>query len=241
MSISTADRAYERFKHEVDSYEALIPEMNEMTLNAGHEFSRKQSLIQQQAEDNKLKLNELINQEVKLKEELQLLKEREKETRHRLEEKLLSLEQQKQVFESLASKKQELANVKDELESRILQLSASIKENMQLLNRSSDYIMVQIEKSLKELAKYEAYMGLRIKVEDPTTMSFRFFNLDPNDYDREFALDLDISGNEYKIANTSPRMADQAVVKLERELNESKQLARFLKQARNVFKDFVAY
>lgn len=241
MSMSTADRAYERFKNEVTAYEALIPQMNEMSLDVEQEFSHKQSLIQQHAEDNKLKLNELINQEIKLKEELDLLKEKEKETRARLEQRMESLEQQKHVFQELANKKQELVQDKEQLESRIEQLNLSIKERKLKLDKSNDNIMIQLSKNSVELAKYEAYTGLRINPKSPESMSFKFFNLDPNDYDREFIVDLDISGTNYEITNTEPHLEDDKVKELETMLNESKQLGKFLKNIRNEFKGFIAY
>lgn len=241
MSMSTAERAFERFNNEITAYESLIPQMNEMALDVVQEFSHKQSLIHQHAEENKLKLNELINQEIKLKEELNLLKEKEKDTRTRLEERMQSLEQQKQVFEDLAKKKQELIHDKEELVSRIEQLNSSIHERKSELDQSNDNILLQLSKNSTELAKYEAYTGLRINAKSPENTSFKFFNLDPNDYDREFVVDLDISGNNYEITSTEPRLNDDKVSELQSTLNESKQLGKFLKDIRNEFKGFIAY
>ena len=145
------------------------------------------------------------------------------------------------VFVVLAKKKQELIHDKEELVSRIEQLNSSIHERKSELDQSNDNILLQLSKNSTELAKYEAYTGLRINAKSPENMSFKFFNLDPNDYDREFVVDLDISGNNYEITSTEPRLNDDKVSELQSTLNESKQLGKFLKDIRNEFKGFIAY
>lgn len=223
------------------AFDNLKIEMNELAVDLDQQLSDKQSLILQQKQDHKQKVNDLTNQEYKLKLQAKSLKEKENATRDKLNLAMRSLEQQKLKVEDLVKKKQSLVDTKQDLESQIKQLETAIDQGTRELNKSNDNMLLQMNKNLVELNKYEIYTGLKIEVQSNELMCFKFFNLDPNDYDREFAITLNIGGSTYSIENTSPKLSDETVEQIQGKLNQGRQLSKFLKEVRTLFKDFVQY
>lgn len=76
LIMDTAERAYEKFQNQMIAFDNLKIEMNELAVDLDQQLSDKQSLILQQEQDHKQKVNDLTNQEYKLKLQAKSLKEK---------------------------------------------------------------------------------------------------------------------------------------------------------------------
>ncbi|KAL6454598.1 SPC25 Probable kinetochore protein SPC25 [Candida maltosa Xu316] len=204
-------------------------------------LSKKEVLLRQQEQEHKQEVENLNNQKVQLDDRLDSLKQNKEVTKTKLNEALSSLSQQKSNINELVDRKDELNKIGSELESDIAKLNKAISEGMQELTKSNDNMSSQIDQTLPELQKYEKYTGLKISAITSQLICFIFFNLDPNNYDREFKIELDLSGSEIKVEKSDPELSEDKVKVLTDEFNKTKNLGRFLKEIRNLFKDFVSY
>lgn len=86
-----------------------------------------------------------------------------------------------------------------------------------------------------ECHKLNQYLGLYLRPLDDTTLRYEFTGIDPDDSDRVFLADFDLSMPSLQLLNTNPVLSNAVIQKINTSLKRSKSLAWLLKELRSEF------
>ncbi|ABN67900.2 predicted protein [Scheffersomyces stipitis CBS 6054] len=223
----------------LDQFDALQNQMREFSANVDRRLAEKRANIISARQDHFSRINELKNQETALSAQIESLQSKESKTKHNLKQALEAIQSQRVKVDELTRKQNELTDEKNELQAQIDELSRTVEYSTAELSRSHDNLEKQLRKNYPELIKYEMYLGLKIEAVSFDLMKFVFTNLDPNNYDRRFWIDLAIDKETYSVGQSDPQLSTETTNSLETELNNHKEIVKFLKSARNSFKELV--
>ena len=223
----------------LDQFDALQNQMREFSANVDRRLAEKRANIISARQDHFSRINELKNQETALLAQIESLQSKESKTKHNLKQALEAIQSQRVKVDELTRKQNEHTDEKNELQAQIDELSRTVEYSTAELSRSHDNLEKQLRKNYPELIKYEMYLGLKIEAVSFDLMKFVFTNLDPNNYDRRFWIDLAIDKETYSVGQSDPQLSTETTNSLETELNNHKEIVKFLKSARNSFKELV--
>lgn len=223
----------------IDEFEDLLVQMKEFSANIERKLIGKRAQLINEKQDHYIKINELRGQHQKLQASIGTLRDKETRTKDNVTYSIESLQSQKQKVDELLKKQHELVDQKNELQSQINDLNKSIAVSGQDLHRSQSSLEDQIRRNYPELLKYEAYLGLKIEAVNTDLIKFIFSNIDPQNTEREFWIELSIETNKYVVGDSSPSLGEDITTLLEDEYNNHQELVKFLKTTRNLFKDLV--
>ena len=187
-------KSHERLQDQFATFEGLKLEMNDFLIEMDQKLTTKQQLVSQADRSHNHTVAELTKVDKNLLSQLQHLKQKEQNTRDRLDRELSHLETLKHKIEDLASVKSELLKNKEKLDQDIFKLSDAIEQSKAELQISTDSLKRQMATNSLELAKYELYAGLVINVLSENQVEFGFTYVDLKDIDREFRVVLKIEG-----------------------------------------------
>lgn len=196
---------------------------------------RKQIINDKQ--QHHLRINELKSNESKLNQQIQSLIDRRQQLQSTITHNIEELQQQQLKLQELNDKQQSLNVQKQHLDEEIEQLASKIAKYHQDIKTSTNNLQAQTSKDDIEVTKFERYLGLKIDVIKSDCIRFIFINIDPNNIDKEFWVEIDLSDNDFKISNTFPELDSAELSKIMTEFNNSQEFAKFLKLIRNLFKN----
>lgn len=140
------------------------------------------------------------------------------------------------AISSLTSQRDTLLTHRDALKSQIneLQKAVSARREAQLKHRR--YLDGQTRYNEPELEFWESYLGLRIEgLGKEDRLKFVYTNVCEREWEREAWFELDTSEREYKVLEVKPKVEREDVEGVLERLNETRDLASFLKGMRELF------
>lgn len=141
-----------------------------------------------------------------------------------------------EAIRSLKAQKEEHTSRRDQVKSEIASVSQAIRQRREAQAAHQRSLHAQATHNTPELRFWENCLGMRMEgtgVED--RLKFVFVCLDDRDAERECWFDLHISGREYEVIGTKPRLDREEVDAVQDRLNETKELGAFLKGMRTLF------
>ncbi|KAK6204787.1 chromosome segregation protein Spc25-domain-containing protein [Scheffersomyces amazonensis] len=227
------------YQSSFEEYDSLQLRMNEFVTEVEAKLTEKRANLITNKQNHYIKLNDLKSQEIKLQSDINALLAKQDKTKIQLNDALNNLQTQRLKIDELIKHQDILINNKNQLSNEIADLNQEISSTNDELNKSERNLSYQTTQNLQELIKYEIYLGIKIQVVKIDLIKFIFSNIDSNNYAREFAIELIINDDNYKIGKVEPDLGHDIVGLLEKEFNEHKELVKFLKTSRNLFKDLV--
>lgn len=137
---------------------------------------------------------------------------------------------------SLKQHRDELHERRDTSRAELSSLQATLSARRDAQTKHTRYLNSQARWNGPELAFWEEHLCMRIEgAGQDDRLKFVFTHVCEKDWERQAWFELDTSEREYRVLKTSPKVeSDQVDACLER-MNESRELAPFLKGMREVF------
>jgi kinetochore protein Spc25 len=125
---------------------------------------------------------------------------------------------------------------RDTLRSQIAEVQKSISARREAQLKHRRYLDGQSRYNEPELDFWESYLGLRIEgLGKDDRLKFVYTNVDEREWEREAWFELDTSERDYKVLGVRPKVEREEVERVVERLNESRDLASFLKGMRELF------
>lgn len=136
---------------------------------------------------------------------------------------------------SLSTQRDALLSNRDALKSQIADLQKAISARREAQLKHRRYLDGQSRYNEPELDFWESYLGLRVEGFAPDSLKFSYTNICEKDWEREAWFELDTREIDYKVSNMRPKLEKEEVDRVLDRLNDSRDLAAFLKGMRELF------
>ncbi|OCK80158.1 hypothetical protein K432DRAFT_353569 [Lepidopterella palustris CBS 459.81] len=145
-------------------------------------------------------------------------------------------DEMKSAIASLTSQRDERLANRDALKARISEVQKAISARREAQLKHRRYLDGQARYNEPELDFWESYLSLRIEgVGQQDRLKFVFTNVSEREWEREAWFELDTSEREYKVGQYRPKVEREEVERVLERLNETRDLATFLKGMRELF------
>ena len=145
-----------------------------------------------------------------------------------------------EAISELNTRREDHLSRRDELRSQISEVQKAIQKRRHAQQEHQRYLDGQARHNGPELRFWEQSLCLRIEgagVDDE--LKFVYTHVDERDWDRECWFELSMGKREYDVLETSPGVEREAVQEELDRLNETRELAGFLKGMRILFTEAV--
>lgn len=140
------------------------------------------------------------------------------------------------AISSLTQQRDERLTHRDTLRSQISEIQNTISARREAQLKHRRYLDGQSRYNEPELDFWENYLGLRIEgLGKDDRLKFVYTNVDEREWDREAWFELDTSERDYKVLEIRPKAEREEVDRVVERLNETRDLAGFLKGMRELF------
>lgn len=161
-----------------------------------------------------------------------------KQTQHSstLAKESAETEEMKSAISTLSTQRDERLAHRDALKSQIAEVQKAITARREAQLRHRRYLDGQSRYNEPELDFWESYLGLRIEgLGQADRLKFVYTNVCEREWEREAWFELDTSEREYKVLEYRPKVERDDVEGVLERLNETRDLAAFLKGMRELF------
>lgn len=136
---------------------------------------------------------------------------------------------------SLTSQRDALLTNRTHLQSQIAELQKSIAARREAQLKHRRYLDGQSRYNEPELEFWESYLGLRVEGFGPDCLKFTYSGVCEREWEREAWFELDTREIEYRVRDMRPKLEKEEVERVVERLNDSRDLAAFLKGMRELF------
>lgn len=197
--------------------------------------NKKHQIIDDKTNFN-IKLNDLKSEQVKLSSQINQMKNQKIQVLEQIEQNFNNLDTRKSQIDQLRIEEQNLIEKKAKLDAELNDINNQINQLNDKIQNLVENLDNQVVQDDIEIVKYEKYLGLNIEVLHEKKIRFKFHNLDPNNIDKQFWIDLNI-GDEFTISDTFPALSESELKAVIDELNREQKFGKFLKQIRSLLKN----
>jgi kinetochore protein Spc25 len=140
------------------------------------------------------------------------------------------------AISTLTQQRDERLSHRDNLKAQIIEVQKAISARREAQLKHRRYLDGQARYNEPELDFWENYLGLRIEgVGQNDRLKFVYTNICELDWDREAWFELDTSERDYQVREYRPKVEREDVERVLERLNETRDLASFLKGMRELF------
>lgn len=141
-----------------------------------------------------------------------------------------------EAISALTLQRDERLAHRDTLRAQISEVQKTISARREAQLKHRRYLDGQSRYNEPELDFWENYLGLRIEgLGKDDRLKFVYTNVDEREWDREAWFELDTSERDYKVLELRPKVERDEVDRVIERLNETRDLAGFLKGMRELF------
>jgi kinetochore protein Spc25 len=140
------------------------------------------------------------------------------------------------AISTLTTQRDERLAHRDALRAQIAEVQKSVSARREAQLKHRRYLDGQSRYNEPELEFWETYLGLRIEgLGKADRLKFVYTNVCEREWEREAWFELDTSEREYKVDQFRPKVEKEGVERVLERLNETRDLAGFLKGMRELF------
>ncbi|KAF1846741.1 uncharacterized protein K460DRAFT_285247 [Cucurbitaria berberidis CBS 394.84] len=141
-----------------------------------------------------------------------------------------------EAISALTLQRDERLAHRDTLRAQIAEVQKSISARREAQLKHRRYLDGQSRYNEPELDFWESYLGMRIEgLGKDDRLKFVYTNVDEREWDREAWFELDTSERDYKVLEVRPKVEREEIDRVIERLNETRDLASFLKGMRELF------
>ena len=226
-------------KSSIEGFGGIQVQMNEFTQKFETAIQQTRTRIINEKQQHFMKVNEVRNQENKLRAEIEALRAKETKIKENIKTTMEQLQHQQFKVEELQQKQEQLVREQKALEDEINELSAQRSILVASLEKAKRSLNEQVSRDYAELIKFERYLGLYIEVLGTDRLKFIFRNIDPMNVNKEVWCDLFVGGEKFELGNCNPQLAPETAKAIEDDLNQNKVFVTFLKKIRRTLIDLL--
>ncbi|KAL1306748.1 hypothetical protein AAFC00_005413 [Neodothiora populina] len=217
-------------------FDDLRERMAQFTVRFDDFIERGRKRLLEERNQFRLNLAELQESQRARKRQLEDISNKTIAHENQLEREAQEQEEMQQAISHLESQREEQQARRDDLRSQISELQKAIQVRRQAQQSHQRKLDSQARHNLPELHFWESHLCMRIDgSEDADKLNFTYTHIDEQDWSRECSFQLLMSGTQYSIPSTEPKLEPDAVDAVVERLVESRQLAPFLKAMRSLF------
>jgi len=151
-------------------------------------------------------------------------------------------EEMHEAIRELGARRGDHLSRRDELKGQIAEVQQAIDKRRRAQKQHQARLDSQAAKNGPELRFWESSLCLRIEgtgVDDQ--LRFAYTHVDEKDWDRQCIFDLSMEKTDYEVLDTRPSLDRDSVQEVLDSLNETRDLAVFLKSMRTLFGEAVRH
>ncbi|KAI4761677.1 kinetochore protein-like protein spc25 [Aureobasidium sp. EXF-3400] len=216
------DDLRDRMARFTQRFDLFIDQGRKRVLEERNHFRINMSEIQESQRSRRRELEDMSNKSIAHQNTL----EKEAQEHQEMQKQIQELDLQRQNHEAH----------RDDLRSQISSLQKSIHARRQAQHHHQRQLDNQARHNRPELQFWESHLCMRIEglgVDD--RIKFVYTHVDERDWDRQCAFELNMETKDYQVIAVEPALDDEAVDAVVERLNETRDLAAFLKAMRALF------
>lgn len=145
-------------------------------------------------------------------------------------------------IDKFKARREENRVYRDDVRDQIIKVQKAMQVRRQAQQHHQRQLDDQARHNAPELNFWESNLCMRIEgAGDADKLKFLFTHVDERNWDKECSFELDMGRRDYEIIATEPRLEDEAVDAVLERLNETRELASFLKGMRCLFADVLKH
>ncbi|KAH9882083.1 Ribose-phosphate pyrophosphokinase [Plenodomus biglobosus] len=217
-------------------FDDLRSRMNQFTarFDAFIEKGRRQVLD----ERNQFRMNvaELHEDQRMKKRDIEILELKTAQHSQTISKEAQETSEMQEAISALTLQRDERLAHRDNLRAQIAEVQKTISARREAQLKHRRYLDGQSRYNEPELDFWENYLGLRIEgLGREDRLKFIYTYVDEREWDREAWFELDTSERDYKVLEVRPKVEREEVDRVIERLNETRDLAGFLKGMRELF------
>lgn len=240
MNDNRIQLAREGIQNKLNEYDALKVEMAKFLVIVDKTLSEKQAKFSHEAHIHRQQTIEQKSANEELRRQLDALSSKESSVQQKANTVMKKLKENEAVVYKDCQETIELREKRSQINAQIEKLNEE-KERVQVeLESSFDAYDQRMQSHLNLALVYGLFSGLRIEPVNDDQIKLSFFNLDPNNLERNFSVVMNLGGEDYQIEETSPQLPRDFLENAQKELNQHRRLSRFLQQVWSQFDSLVS-
>lgn len=241
MNDNRIQLAREGIQNKLNEYDALKVEMAKFLVIVDKTLSEKQAKFSHEAHIHRQQTIEQKSANEELRRQLDALSSKESSVQQKANTVMKKLKENEAVVYKDCQETIELREKRSQINAQIEKLNEE-KERVQVeLESSFDAYDQRMQSHLNLALVYGLFSGLRIEPVNDDQIKLSFFNLDPNNLERNFSIVMNLGGEGYQIEETSPQLPRDFLENAQMELNQHRRLSRFLQQVWSQFDSLVSH
>lgn len=241
MNDNRIQLAREGIQNKLNEYDALKVEMAKFLVIVDKTLSEKQAKFSHEAHIHRQQTIEQKSTNEELRRQLDALSSKESSVQQKANAVMKKLKENEAVVYKDCQETIELREKRSQINAQIEKLNEE-KERVQVeLESSFDAYDQRMQSHLNLALVYGLFSGLRIEPVNDDQIKLSFFNLDPNNLERNFSVVMNLGGEDYQIEETSPQLPRDFLENAQKELNQHRRLSRFLQQVWSQFDSLVSH
>ncbi|KAF1943067.1 hypothetical protein EJ02DRAFT_374617 [Clathrospora elynae] len=189
-------------------------------------------------ERNQFRINiaELHDDERMKERDIKMLEHKTAQHTQTLAKESQETSEMQEAISALTLQRDERLSHRDTLRAQIAEIQKSISARREAQLKHRRYLDGQSRYNEPELDFWESYLGLRIEgLGKDDRLKFVYTNVNEREWDHEAWFELDTSERDYRVLEFRPKVEREEVERVVERLNETRDLASFLKGMRELF------
>ncbi|KAI5962894.1 hypothetical protein KGF57_001333 [Candida theae] len=229
------DSACEGLQNRFMEFDSLKVELDQFLEGLDNALTNKQADFSHQKHVHQQQTIERKGVNDQLRKQISNLSSKETSKQQQVTDAMRSLKENEEKVVKDNQERNQLQEAVKEVEDEIKKLNQQAAKIHDELRSSNEAFEERMQSHLEVELVYGLFTGLRIEPIDDTQIKLGFFNLDPNNLERNFSVVVDVAGENYQIGETNPPLSREFLENAQLELNRHGRLSRFLKQVWSQF------
>ncbi|KAF9739441.1 kinetochore-associated Ndc80 complex subunit spc25 [Paraphaeosphaeria minitans] len=217
-------------------FEDLRSRMNQFTARFDDFIEKGRRRVLEERNQFRMNVAEIQEDQRMKKRDIEILALKQTQHSQNLAKESAETSEMHAAISTLTTQRDERMTHRDALRAQIAEVQKSISARRDAQLKHRRYLDGQSRYNEPELEFWESYMGLRIEgLGKEDSLKFVYTNVCEREWDREAWFELDTSEREYKVGDVRPTVEREEIDRVLERLNETRDLAAFLKGMRELF------
>ncbi|KAF2277350.1 uncharacterized protein EI97DRAFT_449503 [Westerdykella ornata] len=217
-------------------FDDLRSRMNQFTQRFDEFIEKGRKRVLEERNQFRMNVAEIQEDQRMKKRDIEILTLQQQQHSQTLAKESLETSEMHASISTLTAQRDSLLTHRDALKSQIAEVQKAIAARREAQLKHRRYLDGQSRYNEPELEFWENYLGLRIEgIGKEDRLKFVYTNVCEREWEREAWFELDTSDRDYKVLEVRPKVDREEVDRVLERLNESRDLAAFLKGMRELF------
>ncbi|KAF2188382.1 hypothetical protein K469DRAFT_566504 [Zopfia rhizophila CBS 207.26] len=217
-------------------FDELRTRMNQFTARFDEFIEKGRKRVLEERNQFRMNVAETEEDQRMKKRDIEILTVKQTQHSQTLAKESAETAEMHSAISQLTTQRDERLSHRDALKSQIAEVQKAISARREAQLKHRRYLDGQARYNEPELEFWESYLGLRIEgVGQCDRLKFVYTNVCEREWEREAWFELDTSEREYRVLEYRPKVEREEVDRVLERLNETRDLAAFLKGMRELF------